>query len=372
MSKDFVIPSIHFTDEQYEALRQTYRKWWAGELGRPIVPIITLGHESNRKPSECTPLTQMTAWDFSIDPAEFIDNYDYELSTMRWHGEAFPYIPTHQFGPGVLAAFLGCTPIGAPTTVWFEPKRKDIPIEELHFEYTEDTPYFQRICRFYEAAMEKWHGQVVINMVDMGGILDVLAWFRGSENLLMDLYDAPEEVHRCINELQDMWFKYFDRFNSIMAPEAKGYSQFIPTYHEKPGYVLQSDFSYMISPEMFDEFVAPELKSSAARLDHTLYHMDGIGEIPHLPSLSKIDEIAAIQWVAGDGEPAMRNWDELLMKILDSGKKLLSWTFDWRTGKHISFAKDPGQLWFDTRRYGPDKYDAARKLAEMYGFEIKF
>ena len=37
---------IHFSHEQYESLRQTYRKWWAGELDRPIVPFVTYGHPS--------------------------------------------------------------------------------------------------------------------------------------------------------------------------------------------------------------------------------------------------------------------------------------------------------------------------------------
>ncbi len=372
MSKDFVIPSVHFTDEQYEALRQTYRKWWAGELGRPIVPISTRGHESNRKPSENPMLNTLNAWDTSISPEQFVDSFDYHLSTMRWHGDAFPYFPMTAFGPGVLAAFLGCKPVGAKTTVWFEPPRKDIPIEELHFEYDENNPNFRRVLNLYEAAMDKWHGQVIVSMVDMGGIMDVLAWFRGSENLLMDLYDDPDEVHRCINELQDMWFKYFDRFNGVMAPEAKGYSQWFRTFHEKPGYVLQSDFSYMISPEMFDEFVAPELTSSSNRLDHAVYHMDGIGEIPHLNSLLKIDGIAGIQWVAGDGEPSTRNWDELLLKILASGKKLLSWGMNWVDGKPIKIAKDPGQLYYDERTFPLERLEAAKQFASNYGIEIKF
>ncbi len=367
-----ITPSINFTDEQYENLRQTYRKWWAGELDRPIVPISTFGHESNRKPTDAPFLTTMNAWDMSIAPEEFIEAYDYHFSKMRWHGDAFPYVSTTQFGPGVLAAFLGCKPVGAETTVWFESDVTDLPISELHFEYDENNPYFQRIIRFYEAAMEKWHGNVVVSMVDMGGNMDVLAWFRSSENLLLDLYDDPDEVKRCINEIQDMWFKCFDRINSIMAPEARGYSQWFRTFHEKPGYVLQSDFSYMISPDMFKEFVAPELTSSAARLDHPVYHMDGIGEIPHLDHLLAIKDLAGIQWVAGDGEPSMRNWDELLTKILASGKKLLSWGMDYTTKKPRHFVKNPGQLFYDERTYKLEWLEDAKKFADIYGIEIKF
>ena len=50
-----------------------------------------------------------------------------------------------------------------------------------------NNPYLRRVMNLYEAGMEKWRVNVVMNMVDMGGILDTLATFRGSENLLMDL-----------------------------------------------------------------------------------------------------------------------------------------------------------------------------------------
>ena len=85
---------IRFTDEQYEQLRRNYRKWWNGELDRPIVPIITTGHESARKPSLNPTLQFPTAWDFSISPEQFVDAHDWNFSTMRWHGDGFPMFPT--------------------------------------------------------------------------------------------------------------------------------------------------------------------------------------------------------------------------------------------------------------------------------------
>jgi len=361
--------SVHFTAEQYETLRNTYRKWWAGELDRPIVPIVTTGHESNREPSKNPGLWFATAWDFSIRPEQFIDNHDAYISSMRWHGDAFPMFATTAFGPGTMAAFLGCTPVGSPHTVWFKAPREDIPIEELHFEYDENNPYLRRVLDVYEAAMEKWHGSVVIGMIDMGGIMDVLQSFRGAENLLMDLYDSPDEVLRCIKELQELWFVYYNKINAMMAPEAQGYSQWFNLYGEEPGYILQSDFSYMIGPDMFDTFVAPELKSSAARMKNAVYHMDGVGQIPHLDSLLAIDGIKGIQWVPGSGTPSEQNWDELLLKILASGKKLISHAHG-PDGLPTPLAKDPGQLYCDLWTFGIDNIEAARNYAGHYGIEI--
>jgi len=358
---------IRFSDEQYEQLRKTYRKWWAGELKRPIVPIITGGYESSIAPTKAPLLKFPTAWDFSIDPRQFIEAHTYELSRQKFHGEAFPIFYTQRFGAGVMAAFLGCKPTPAENTIWFLPE-KETPIEELHFEYEENNVYLRRVINTLEAAMEVWHGQVVVGMPDLGGIMDVLASFRGSENLLFDLYDNPDEVLRCVKKLQQLWFVYYDKFNDILRPEAQGYSQWFNVYGEEPGYMLQSDFSYMISPDMFRQFVGWELASTADRMTKAIYHMDGVGEIPHLDQLLAIDGIWGIQWQPGEGTASLQNWDELLSRILASGKKLLSWN-QKPDGSPIDIA-DPGQLFYGTRGFWRDRWDEAKKYGAMYGIDV--
>ena len=161
--------TIDYPIERYETLKANYRKWWDGSLGRSVVALTTYGHPSSRKPSTNPMLSFDNSWDYSITPEQFIDACDYHLSTLRWHGESFPYCSMTEFGPGVMAAFLGCTPVNGSQTVWFQPPRENIPIEELHFEYDDTNPCFRRVLHMYEIAMEKWHGQVVVGMVDMGG-----------------------------------------------------------------------------------------------------------------------------------------------------------------------------------------------------------
>lgn len=362
--------AIHFSREQYSELRNTYRKWWNGELNRPIVPIETCGLPSPENaggPLLCFP----NAWDLSINPREFVNAFDTAMDSHRWHGDGFPLFRTTAFGPGVLAAFLGCIPQGAPQTVWFHPPRKDIPIEELHFEFDENNPCYRRVLNLFEAAMEKWRGRVVVGMVDMGGILDVLQSFRGAEILLLDLYDDPDEVLRCVNELQDMWFLYFDKFNAVMEGEAEGYSHWYGMYHERPGYILQSDFSYMISPAMFKTFVAPELSSSADRLHNAVYHLDGIGEIPHLDTILAMEGVKGVQWVPGAGDPEKQNWDELLGRILNAGKKLIH-RAQKPDGSPIDMAKDRlGQLYFSPRCWYESDIAEARRYGCMYGIQVE-
>ena len=89
----------------------------------------------------------------------------------------------------------------------------------------------------------------------------------------------------------------------------------------KPFYMLQCDFCYMISPEMFAEFVLPELAESCRRLDRSFYHLDGKGELPHLPQLLSIPELGGIQWVPGAGETPYYEWIDVYRAVADAGKR---------------------------------------------------
>lgn len=86
--------------------------------------------------------------------------------------------------------------------------------------------------------------------------------------------------------------------------------------------MVQCDFSYMISPEMFREFVIDDLEQLCTVLPHTLYHMDGKGELPHLPQLTAIRHLDAIQWCPGDGAPRTMEWPEVYRQIRRSGKNI--------------------------------------------------
>ena len=181
--------------------------------------------------------------------------------------------------------------------------------------------------------------------------------------------EDEDEVLRCIREIQEMWFLYYDKFNAVMAPEAMGYSDWYRIYQESPGYILQSDFSYMISPSMFGIFVAPELASSAARMTNAVYHMDGIGQIPHLDQILAIEGIKGIQWVPGDGTPSEQNWDAINERILASGKKLIH-NARKPDGRPIDLCKNPGQLLFQEWGFHAENPEAARRYGAMYGIEI--
>ena len=84
--------------------------------------------------------------------------------------------------------------------------------------------------------------------------------------------------------------------------------------------MLQSDFSYMISPAMFERFVLPDLERCCVALDYPFYHMDGKGQVRHLEHLLSLKRLRGIQWQPGAGTPSAHQWLPLLKRIRDAGK----------------------------------------------------
>jgi hypothetical protein len=55
----------------------------------------------------------------------------------------------------------------------------------------------------------------------------------------------------------------------------------------------------MISPQMFERFVLPDLLACCEFLDYAFYHLDGKGQLPHLNMLLALERLRGIQWVPG-------------------------------------------------------------------------
>ncbi len=56
-----------------------------------------------------------------------------------------------------------------------------------------------------------------------------------------------------------------------------------------------------------------------------MYHWDGPGQLGFLDSLLAIDDLDAIQWVPGDGNPMCEaeQWYPMYRRILEAGKGLI-------------------------------------------------
>jgi 5-methyltetrahydrofolate--homocysteine methyltransferase len=360
--------AIDFSTQRWQATRWNYEQWWAGSLARPLLNFTLKGCAADR-PEQKLPDHWLTAkYDLTIAAEAIVDRWDYNLGTQRFLGDAFPCVFPN-FGPGVAAAFLGARLDCGEDTVWFHAP-EDREVGDLKFAFDPGNPWFRRIRELGRAAAERWGDMVQLQTTDLGGNLDLLATFRPAEKLLFDLYDHPEAVKARTWELHDAWWKYHDALSAMRAA-GTGYSAWANLYSREPYYMLQCDFSYMIGPEMFEEFVKPELAATCRRLTNPFYHLDGPGQLAHLDSLLSIPELKGIQWIPGAGAPKLEHWPEVFRKIRDAGKLIQVWSCEAESDIGIidvmseQLGSAEGIIVIGTIR--PDQEREATALLEKYG-----
>lgn len=308
--------SINFSRDRMEEVKENHQKFLDGTLNRPLIQVTHKVREAENTKTEI--LSQANCHDFSVSAEEVIERYDMELATLEFSADAYPRFTLDTFGPGVAAAFCGAKLDNSSGAVWFYPPDEKKPLEELHIKYDPENPWALRCKELLRAGAEKWQGSVALGFPDLGGVMDVLASFRSSEELLFDLIDNPDEVKRLVKEEQTAWREAYEDMASAMG--GFGYTDWNGVLSREKCYVLQNDFGYMIGPDMFNEFALPGIKDTAKKLGKATYHLDGIGCLPDLPEILKIPEIRMVQWVPGDGNPLGLHWIDTYKKIREAGK----------------------------------------------------
>jgi corrinoid protein of di/trimethylamine methyltransferase len=162
-------------------------------------------------------------------------------------------------------------------------------------------------------------------MPDLMEGLDVLAALKGTDQVLMDTVMQPEVVERQMQQINDIYFQVFDELYDIIREGDEMAFCYFSLWAPGKTTKLQSDISTMISTDDYRRFVLPFIREQCQRIDYTLYHLDGVGAMHHLPALLEIDELNAIQWTPGVGQPQGGNakWYDMYRRILDAGKSIM-------------------------------------------------
>lgn len=145
--------------------------------------------------------------------------------------------------------------------------------------------------------------------------------------------------------LDTLYFEAYDELAPIIQNPA-GHVPFMAFNAWEPGRCakVQCDFSAMISPAMYAEFVLPHLRSQCRRLDYTVYHLDGPDALRHLDAVLSIPELDALQWEPGAGNPHTGDkvwWDTVWKKVYAAGKS--AFLHGVPAGEIEPFVKEFGQ-----------------------------
>lgn len=329
--------------ENMDAVKEKFTNYWKHRnIGRPLMCVIARKPEmeafSDGTPVEGGYLDQICQgkyynmpeelkWkdmeDKYQNPEQIVARYRYFCETHDFLGESFPNLNV-DFGPGSLAAYLGSDIGFKEDTVWFKPCL-DSWDGVSQFKFDPENEWYKKHIKLVTRCRELAGDDFYVDMPDLMENIDVLASLRGAQEILFDMLDEPETIGERIGEITNLYYDYYNRFYDVIKDE-KGGNAYTVFQIWGPGRTvkLQCDFSAMMSPDDFRQYIQPSLKAQADQADYVLYHLDGPAAIKHLDALMEIEGIDALQWTSGDAGPdgTLPDWDVIYDKAIAAGKSI--------------------------------------------------
>ena len=314
---------MKFEKSRYEHLKTVFEDWWEGSLERPVIQV-TLEHTAEEGgdffASNYRKVILEAMYDTSIPAEEVPKIIDQAYDCVEYLGDALPVF--YMRPTGILGGFLG-QEYGIDHnqgTIWFQkmcPSLEDICDVRLK----EDNPLLVRALALTKAVQDYFQGGMAIGLPDFGGVMDIASSLRDANDLLLELCTDPEDVISACQSIHEQFNKAYRLFLDAIAPEKiPGYTCWATMLSQKPYFVLQNDFSAMISAAMYDEFYLPILHEECRMIPRTIYHLDGPGAVRHLDSILTVPELDGVQWINGAGAPGLDQWPDIYRKIHAAGK----------------------------------------------------
>ena len=303
-----------------EETKQRYINWWNHK--GIILNMWEHFQEGVQPHAEITP--PAPAKDLSqkwFDPQWRAEYLDWYVAHSSLKADILPVANT-QLGPGSLAAILGGVFEGGEDTIWIHPN-PDFTDEIV---FNPEHPNWILHKELLKACKAKANGHYFVGMPDLMEGLDVLAALKGTDRVLLDTVMQPEILEQQMQQINDIYFKVFDELYDIIREGDEMAFCYFSSWAPGKMSKLQSDISTMISQDDYRRFVQPFIREQCQKIDYTLYPLDGVGAMHHLPALLESEELNAIQWTPGVGEPqgGSPKWYDLYKKILAGGKSVMA------------------------------------------------
>ncbi len=293
---------------------ETRRQWecfWSGHCQTPMISCVI--PKAGKKTVE--PPVYPSGYDGNFEPV--IDRLIDWADSRLFLGAAVPFYYL-EFGPDHFSSFLGCNlNFNQPGTSWAEHWVRDWDDVEIRFQ--RDSVWWQRTVEFIRALRRRLDGKMLIAPPTLVANLDALAALRGVNELMLDLAESPEKIHRALRQVDKAYAEILGELSAELDMPRWGSINRHGLYCRGRTTIPQCDCSCMIGPEMFAEFVLPHLKQEMAQLDAVEYHLDGPGAIKHLEALCSIEKLEVVQWVPGAGNER-QDWTSLFRRIDQLGK----------------------------------------------------
>ncbi len=288
---------------------------WRGEpLDRPCIGV------ASPQPASVTPRKPSHPRDYWLEPDVVASLALHHITGTRWGGELVPsYL--------LMAGWVFC--YGAKIhfddkTIWHEHTPVDLEADPS-WAVNWDDPLIYGYIDLYRHILDLagWD-DFMVGRPCLLPACDILAARMGNQQFLTALIDNPEWIERSICQIarcQIEVYRYFERLAAGRHAFPWGNPGWMSLWGPDPYVSTQADVSCMLSPEMFDRFIAPEIEMLGCAFERVWYHLDGWRAVQHLPRLLQMPCVRMIQFIPEpDLPPNGPYWIDLYRTIQKAGR----------------------------------------------------
>lgn len=334
----------------WEEAKARLTAMWNGEmLDRACLSITA---PSGKKIPRPTPRDAEAKW---LDPEVVIPSGLAGMENQWWGGEA---IPSFLIMSGWMVNF-GAPPHFSMDTIWFD------PVEDVDFDSPPDfridptNPWIRRYEELYMRAAEAagWN-DFLVGQPCVLPASDVLAAHLGNSRYLEAMALYPDWIDAALRQMTAELMAARRRMRGLIEKKHAywyGNAGWMPFWAPRPYVATQSDVSCMISPEMFERFVAPELEAMGHEAGAMWYHLDGYDAKQHLPRLLSMPFMRVIQYVPTPSEPPNGMGQLELYRTIQGAGRIVHVTVKADQVAPLMNALDPALLMLYTSVPSPEE-----------------
>ncbi len=316
MVKIALLKEIRMYNCDFEKVKRKFDEYWARENhDRPIVAIASPKNGANWSKTVQVPERLEDRW---FDMNYIILKNRLLFENTAYYGEGFPtFYPN--LGPDILGAICGCDLEFAEDTSWAIHKVEDWnSLGDITFD--ENNKWWKKILQMTRDAVSDAKNDYVVGITDLHPGIDSLVSLRGPQEVCFDTIECPDLLKKFDRQVFEVYKIVYNRLYNEISPLGNGTSYWMGVWSSKRHYVVGSDFSCMISADVYEDLIAPSIEREIEFLDQSIYHLDGPQALRHLDRILQMKKLNGVQWVYGAGQPSPRHWIHILKKIQDAGK----------------------------------------------------
>jgi len=186
-----------------------------------------------------------------------------------------------------------------------------------------DNAWFLKLMDLSEAFVKNADGRYPVTQTVLKGPSEIMTAMRGYEQLCLDFYDSPEQVHKLASFCTDIWIETAQALFEIIPPFDGGYAA--PRLEIwAPGQLIrfEEDATIFFSSETYREFIREYDCRIASSFEYSLMHTHS-GDCKFIEDLLDMEELPAIQVTIDPNGPPYTELIPLLKRTQEAGKALI-------------------------------------------------